>query len=92
MIAAALPLKILIRVYQLIISPWLPPSCRYYPSCSQYSLEALEKHGLLIGSAYSIWRILRCQPWGGEGFNPVPEKPFIKLRTIVNHLNTWSGH
>ena len=92
MIAAALPLKILIRVYQLIISPWLPPSCRYYPSCSQYSLEALEKQGLLIGSAYSIWRVLRCQPWGGSGFNPVPEKPFIKLRTIVNNLNTWSGH
>lgn len=62
----------LIRVYQLWISPLTPPTCRFQPSCSAYAAEALARHGLLRGSALSFWRILRCNPWGGHGFDPVP--------------------
>jgi len=63
---------ILIKIYQLIISPLLPPSCRYIPTCSQYSLEALKKYGLLKGGWLSIKRIAKCHPWGGSGYDPLP--------------------
>jgi uncharacterized protein len=62
----------LIRFYQLAISPILPSSCRYTPTCSQYSLEAIKKYGPFKGSFLSIRRILRCNPWGGHGHDPVP--------------------
>ena len=62
----------LVRGYQLIISPHLPPSCRYYPSCSAYALEALGKHGALKGSWLAVRRILRCHPFRPGGFDPVP--------------------
>ncbi|MCS7074595.1 MAG: membrane protein insertion efficiency factor YidD [Bacteroidia bacterium] len=62
----------LIRGYQRWISPVLPPSCRYVPSCSQYAIEALQKHGFFYGLGLSLWRILRCNPWGGCGHDPVP--------------------
>jgi putative membrane protein insertion efficiency factor len=65
-------LKLLVRAYQLIISPNLPQSCRYTPTCSQYTIEALEKHGLIKGLFYGIKRILSCHPWGGSGYDPVP--------------------
>lgn len=61
-----------IRLYQLIISPMLPPSCRFTPTCSQYAIEALRKHGAIKGSWLAIKRILRCHPWGGSGYDPVP--------------------
>lgn len=61
-----------IRFYQYAISPWLGRSCRYYPSCSSYSIEAIQTHGLLKGVALGAWRILRCNPWGGSGVDPVP--------------------
>lgn len=61
-----------IRLYQLLISPMLPPSCRFTPSCSQYAIEALRKHGALKGSWLAVRRILRCHPWGGSGYDPVP--------------------
>lgn len=61
-----------IRFYQAAISPLLPPSCRYTPSCSQYAVEALRKHGPAKGLLLAIRRILRCHPWGGSGFDPVP--------------------
>ncbi len=64
---------LLIRGYQLIISPWLPPSCRFEPSCSHYALEAVQRHGPLLGPGLAIWRILRCNPFGGQGYDPVPE-------------------
>ena len=70
----SLLIKGLIRGYQLTISPWLPPSCRYYPSCSSYGIEAVERHGPLRGGWLTLRRLLRCHPWGGEGFDPVPEK------------------
>lgn len=68
----SLPLIALIRLYQVAISPLTPASCRFTPTCSQYFLEALRKHGLLKGSYLGIRRILRCHPWGGHGHDPVP--------------------
>ncbi|MBI4645573.1 MAG: membrane protein insertion efficiency factor YidD [Bacteroidia bacterium] len=66
------PFILLIRIYQYSISPLLPMSCRYVPSCSAYSIEALKKHGLFKGGYYSLLRILSCHPWGGHGYDPVP--------------------
>jgi putative membrane protein insertion efficiency factor len=68
----ALPLILLIKIYQLIISPFFPPSCRFTPTCSHYSIEALKKHGVIKGGWLSLKRILKCHPWGGSGFDPVP--------------------
>ena len=62
---------IAIRFYQLAISPWLSPRCRFIPSCSDYALEAVQKFGVLKGGAMAIKRILRCHPFGGHGFDPV---------------------
>ena len=61
-----------IRFYQKFISPLLPPSCRFTPTCSAYAVQALKKHGPIKGLALAIWRILRCNPWGGSGYDPVP--------------------
>jgi putative membrane protein insertion efficiency factor len=66
------PFLKLIAGYQRFVSPLLPPSCRYQPTCSQYSLEALIKHGLFKGGWLAIKRILSCHPWGGHGHDPVP--------------------
>lgn len=62
----------IIRFYQLAISPILPASCRYTPTCSQYSLEAIKKYGPFKGGYLAFRRILRCNPWGGHGHDPVP--------------------
>ena len=62
-----------IRVYQRAISPFLPRSCRYEPTCSQYFIEALRKRGVLMGTLLGSWRILRCNPFGRYGYDPVPE-------------------
>ncbi|MDR0543748.1 MAG: membrane protein insertion efficiency factor YidD [Odoribacteraceae bacterium] len=61
-----------VRIYRHVISPWLPPSCRYTPTCSRYAIEALQKHGPWKGSWLALKRILRCHPWGGSGYDPVP--------------------
>lgn len=68
------PLVMLIKFYQLFISPILPSNCRYQPTCSQYMLEALRRHGLIKGLWLGTKRIGRCHPWGGEGYDPVPPK------------------
>jgi putative membrane protein insertion efficiency factor len=68
-------LRILIRAYQLLISPVLPVSCRYAPSCSEYAIVALQRHGLLRGGWLALKRLGRCHPWGGCGYDPVPEVP-----------------
>jgi putative membrane protein insertion efficiency factor len=68
----AVPVILLIKIYQLLISPLFPSSCRYTPTCSHYTLEALKKYGLLKGSWLGIKRISRCHPWGGSGYDPVP--------------------
>ncbi|WP_300489367.1 membrane protein insertion efficiency factor YidD [Flavobacterium sp.] len=62
----------IIRFYQAAISPFTPSVCRYSPTCSQYSLEALQKHGLFKGSWLAAKRIISCNPWGGKGYDPVP--------------------
>lgn len=66
------PFLLLIRFYQKCISPYLPKSCRYTPTCSQYAVEALKKYGLFKGGWLAFRRILRCHPWGGSGYDPVP--------------------
>ncbi|WP_293913871.1 MULTISPECIES: membrane protein insertion efficiency factor YidD [unclassified Sphingobacterium] len=63
---------LLIRIYQLFISPLLGANCRYTPTCSQYGMEAIKKHGPFKGGWLAIKRILRCNPWGGHGHDPVP--------------------
>ena len=68
------PFILLVRFYQVAISPYMPSSCRYSPTCSHYTIEALKKHGLLKGSWFAIKRISSCHPWGGSGYDPVPEK------------------
>jgi putative membrane protein insertion efficiency factor len=70
--AAAWLLIFLVRGYQVVISPLLPPACRYYPSCSQYAVEALEKHGALRGGWLAARRIARCHPFRPGGYDPVP--------------------
>ncbi|MEM8928674.1 MAG: membrane protein insertion efficiency factor YidD [Bacteroidota bacterium] len=66
------PFIVLVRAYQLLISPYTPSTCRYSPTCSQYTLEALRKHGLFKGGRLAIKRIFSCHPWGGKGHDPVP--------------------
>lgn len=68
----AIPFMLLIGVYKKLISPWLPNSCRFTPTCSVYTLEALQKYGLIKGLWLGIKRIGRCHPWGGHGHDPVP--------------------
>ncbi len=78
-----------VRLYQWIISPWLPKTCRYEPTCSQYAIEALREHGPLTGLLLGTKRILSCHPWGGHGHDPVPPRdtPFAKLFTKQKHEN-----
>ena len=68
----SLPFIGLIKLYQWFISPILGPKCRFTPTCSHYTIEALKKHGLFKGSWLAIKRISRCHPWGGHGYDPVP--------------------
>ncbi|MEE6281679.1 membrane protein insertion efficiency factor YidD [Georgenia sunbinii] len=67
-------LALVVRGYQLIVSPWLPASCKYYPSCSAYAITALERHGALRGSGLAAWRLLRCNPWSDGGVDEVPDR------------------
>lgn len=75
----------LIRLYQKGISPFLGANCRFLPTCSEYAIVALQRHGFCKGMALAIWRVLRCNPWGGHGYDPVPpvqdwRAPFRKKR------------
>ena len=63
-----------VKAYRLIFSAWVGYNCRYQPTCSQYALDALKEHGGLIGGFHAARRILRCNPWGGCGYDPVPPK------------------
>lgn len=62
-----------IRLYQRTISQVLPPSCRFVPSCSDYGYEAIARYGIFRGGVMAVWRIMRCNPWGGHGYDPVPD-------------------
>ena len=69
---AGAALAMLVRAYQLLLRPILPPACRFEPSCSTYAMEALRTHGAASGLLLAAWRVLRCNPWGGCGHDPVP--------------------
>jgi uncharacterized protein len=75
----SLALTAAIRAYQLLVSPLLPPSCRFLPSCSEYAAEAIESYGALWGTALALRRLARCHPWGGSGYDPVPKPAFDRL-------------
>jgi hypothetical protein len=64
----------LVRVYQVVISPLVGPRCRFYPSCSNYAIEAMRVHGALRGSGMAAWRVLRCNPFNNGGLDPVPPR------------------
>lgn len=68
----SLPFIALIRLYQLIISPWLGSKCRFTPTCSHYGLEAFKKYGPIKGFYLTLKRLLKCHPWGSHGYDPVP--------------------
>lgn len=66
------PFIFLIKIYQKIISPIIGPKCRFTPTCSNYAVEALKKHGVFKGTWLAVKRIAKCHPWGGSGYDPVP--------------------
>ncbi|MBE6562228.1 MAG: membrane protein insertion efficiency factor YidD [Ruminococcaceae bacterium] len=68
------PFIFLIRLYQKILSPLKPPSCRFTPTCSNYAIEAIKEWGIIIGLALALWRILRCNPFSKGGYDPVPRR------------------
>ncbi len=70
----------LVRAYQLLLSPYLPASCRYHPGCSSYTAEAISVHGPIRGLWLAARRIARCHPWGGMGFDPVPPRRLPEAR------------
>jgi putative membrane protein insertion efficiency factor len=69
----AFPLLCLVRLYRMLISPWMPRCCRFTPSCSEYADLALRRYGLFRGTYLTVWRLLRCQPFCEGGYDPVPE-------------------
>lgn len=66
------PMLWLLRGYKTWVSPMLPPSCRYQPTCSEYAYEAVEKYGIIKGGRLALWRVMRCNPFGSSGWDPVP--------------------
>ena len=70
----AAPFVLLVRFYQVAISPYTPSTCRYSPTCSHYTIEALKKRGLFVGAWLSLKRVFSCHPWGSGGYDPLPEK------------------
>jgi uncharacterized protein len=81
--AAGWAMRALIRAYQLFLAPVLPPSCRYAPSCSHYAAEAIAVHGPWRGLGLAVHRLLRCHPWGGSGYDPVPAAPASRRDPLV---------
>ncbi len=65
-------IELMLRAYKRFVSPALPPACRFVPTCSEYAMEAVERHGALRGGARSLWRLLRCHPLAKGGYDPVP--------------------
>ncbi len=71
---ASRALRVAVRAYQLLASPLLAPRCRFLPTCSDYAIEALDSHGALHGTGLALRRLVRCHPWGGAGYDPVPAR------------------
>jgi putative membrane protein insertion efficiency factor len=67
------PIILLLRLYKFLLSPFLPVACRFTPTCSEYAAEAIHRHGALRGGLRAVRRLLRCHPFGGAGYDPVPE-------------------
>ena len=78
----------LVRFYQFAISPWFPASCRYQPTCSVYAADAIRRHGSLRGVYLSMRRLARCHPWGGHGYDPVPQRLERKATGIDEELKS----
>ena len=81
----------LVRLYKKFISPILPPACRFTPSCSTYAIEAFEKRGFFVGMFLTAWRILRCNPFGKAGYDPVPETGLIPMILRKNEKDGQSA-
>lgn len=82
-------LIVVVRVYRLLLSPWLGLSCRFEPTCSAYSLQALQTHGAAAGSYLALTRLARCHPWCAGGCDPVPsEKPRLKLQLFTQLISS----
>lgn len=86
----AMPMRALIAVYRYGISPFIAGSCRYHPSCSSYAEEALATHGGFRGGLIALKRMVRCHPWGGHGYDPVPDVEDAKMCASHNHSNMSS--
>lgn len=85
---ALFPFLIIIRTYQLLISPWLGHACRYQPTCSEYAVSAVNEHGFFKGGWLTLKRLGKCHPWGGTGYDPVP--PSASSQTTDNNCCHWS--
>lgn len=81
----------IVRLYKKVLSPILPNSCRFTPTCSSYAIEAFEKRGFFAGLILTVWRILRCNPFCKGGYDPVPEKGFRRIKTN-EHTHTDTGN
>jgi putative membrane protein insertion efficiency factor len=77
----------LVRIYQWVLSPLLPNSCRFLPTCSAYAVEALQRHGVARGGWLAARRLARCHPWGGSGYDPVPETGTAAAATACRRLH-----
>jgi uncharacterized protein len=80
-----------IRGYKIVISPLLPSSCRFYPTCSEYAYQAIDRHGLLVGGAKAGWRILRCNPWNDGGYDPVDPEDRVRHEREVAAIEAQTG-
>lgn len=96
---ARLPRRVLValvRGYQLVVSPWTPPSCKYYPSCSSYAVTALERHGAARGTWLAARRLGRCHPWSAGGVDDVPPVGYWRTPTdspaSAGHDHAHAGH
>lgn len=81
----SLTLLAAVRAYQLLVSPLLPPACRFLPSCSEYAADAVRQHGAFRGIGLALHRLARCHPWGGSGYDPVPQAKPITGSTACRH-------
>ncbi len=85
-------LQLILRAYKWLISPLLPPSCRYVPTCSEYAMEAIERYGALRGGLMAVWRLLRCHPFVKGGYDPVVNSEPSKAAAECGQTTPLCGH